>query len=342
MASIEALQADPNIDIVLLQEALPREPGSDRGEKYIQMANDYAGTKAKKPIAFVTPTSLSQTDYSRALRAKAPHVSFLQEANKALRAIASAARREEAERLARAAVADAKPTPEQRETVTDLRALAREEPLALDEAQSKDVLRAYGIATPDEALVTSAAQATEAAARIGYPVVLKAVSATLTHKSDVGAVALNLATPDDLTAAYRRMSDTLRDHVLAGMLVCKMVRGGLELVLGLHRDPEMGLVVMAGAGGVLLELTRDVAFCAPPVSRDKARDLIARTRAGRLLQGYRGGAAMNVDAVIDALVGLGRLATDLEDVIESVDVNPFLALPQGGLALDALVVLRKR
>jgi hypothetical protein len=126
------------------------------------------------------------------------------------------------------------------------------------------------------------------------------------------------------------------------MLVCKMVRGGLELVLGLHRDPEMGLVVMAGAGGVLLELTKDVAFCAPPVSREKARDMIERTRAGRLMRGYRGGVALDIDAVTNALVGLGRLAIDLEDVIESVDINPFLALPQGGVALDALVVLRRR
>ena len=122
------------------------------------------------------------------------------------------------------------------------------------------MLRTYGIATPAEALVTSPVEAVKAAERIGYPVVLKAVSATLTHKSDVGAVALNLGTPAELTAAYQRMSQNLREHKLAGMLVCKQVRGGLELVLGLHRDPEMGLVVMAGAGGVLLELTKDVAF----------------------------------------------------------------------------------
>jgi acetyltransferase len=342
MASIEALQGDPNVDIVLLQEALPREPGSDRAEKYIQMANAYAGSKAKKPIAFVTPTSQSQTDYSRALRAKAPHVAFLQEADKALRAIANAARREELERLAQTNERAPQLTPEQQEAATDMRALAREEPLALDEAQSKDVLRAYGIATPDEALVTSSAEAVRAAERIGYPVVLKAVSGTLTHKSDVGAVALNLKTAEELTTAYQRIADKLRDHVLAGMLVCKMVHGGLELALGLHRDPEMGLVVMAGAGGVLLELTKDVAFCAPPVSRDKARDLIARTRAGKLLHGYRGSAALDADAVADALVSLGRLAVDLEDVIESVDINPFLALPRGGMALDALIVLRKR
>jgi acetyltransferase len=345
MASIEAMQSDPNVDIVLLQEALPRERGSDRAESYIRMVEQYAATKAKKPIAFVTPTSHGHTDYSRALRANAPHVSFLQEANKALRAIASAVRREDIERIGRApAASPATLTPEQRETIEDVRALARELPMALDEVQSKDVLRAYGIVTPAEALVTSPAEAVEAAKRIGFPVVLKAVSDTLTHKSDVGAVALNLATPGELTAAYQVMAQKLRDHVLAGMLVCKQVRGGFELVLGLHRDPEMGLVVMAGAGGVLLELTKDVAFAAPPVSREKALDMLTRTRAGKLLQGYRGGPPLDRDAVADALVALGRLADDLKDVIESVDINPFVALPQGqgGIALDALIVLQRR
>ena len=104
----------------------------------------------------------------------------------------------------------------------------------------------------------------------------------------------------------------------------------------------MGLIVMAGSGGVLLELVKDVAFCAPPVSREKAFDLLDRTHAGRLLQGYRGSAPRDREAVADALIGLGRLAVDLGDVIESVDVNPFVALPKGGMALDALVVLRRR
>ena len=345
MASIEALQADPNVDIVLLQEALPRAPGSDRSEHYIAMANDYAATKATKPIAFVTPISHSQTDYSRALRAKASHVSFLQEANKALRAIANAVRRDEMERLAHGATEnDGMRTAEQRAAIQRLRARAGAEASALNEVESKDVLRAYGVATPAEVLVASATEAVSMAERIGYPVVLKAVAATLTHKSDVGAVVLNLANAAELTVAYQRMSQSLKDHALSGMLVCRQVSGGLELVLGLHRDPEMGLVVMAGGGGVLLELARDVAFCVPPVTRDKAQDLIGRTRAARLLQGYRGAPPRDVEAVADALIALGRLAMDGAELIESVDINPFVALPQGqgGLALDALIVLRRR
>jgi acetyltransferase len=346
MASIEAMQADPNVDIVLLQEALPREPGSTRAESYISLVESYAATKARKPIAFVTPTSISQTDYSRALRAKAPHVSFLQEANKALRAIASVVRRDRMEALRYATDDDATRTDAQRAAAGQLWTRASAQATALNEVESKDILRAYRIPTPEETLTTSREEALKAAARIGYPVVLKAVADTLTHKSDVGAVVLNLATPDALAAAYDRMAGALKDHKLAGMLVAQQVRGGLELVLGLHRDPEMGLVVMAGAGGVLLELTKDVAFCAPPVSRDKARDMLKRTRVARLIEGYRGSEPRDVGAIIDALVGLGQLAADCPEVIESVDINPFAALPQGrtpgGMALDALIVLRRR
>ena len=124
------------------------------------------------------------------------------------------------------------------------------------------------------------------------------------------------------------------------MLVGEMVKGGLELVLGLHRDPEAGIVVMAGTGGVLLELFKDVAFAAPPMTREKARDMIARTKAAKLIAGYRGSSALDLDAMVDALVGLGRLAMDLGDVIESVDVNPFVLLKKGGAALDGLVIAR--
>jgi acetyltransferase len=343
VTSVDALGADPNVDLVLIQEGLPRMPGSDRTERYIRLVEDYASTRATKPIAFVTPISHGQTDYSRQLREAAPHVSFLQEAYKALRAIASVARRDERERLALDATSTAQPPVRpQRDLVERLAATATAKPAALDEARSKELLRAYGIATPAEALVASRADAIAAAERIGYPVVLKAVSTRIIHKSDMGAVALDLATPDDLSVAYDRMTRELACHDLAGMLVCRQIRGGVELGLGLHRDREMGMVVMAGSGGRLLELMHDATFRAPPVSRDKARDMLASLRAGRLLQGYRGSPACDNEAVIDALVALGRLAADLEPVLQSVDINPFLALPNGGLALDALVVLQQR
>ena len=342
-ACIEAMQADPNIDMVLLQEAIPREPGSNRAEAYIKLVEDYVAEGGHKPLSFVTLTSHGQTAHSRAIRHGAPHVSFLQEANKALRAIASAARRGEAEALGSSGADTHAPAPalaqELREQARQLQA-----PLALDEARSKALLAAYGVPLPQEGLAQDVEAAVALATRIGFPVVLKAVCATLTHKSDVGAVQLHLRDADAVRAAWARIQANLAAHgfvdALEGMLVAKMVTGGLELVMGLHRDPEMGPVIMGGSGGVLLELVRDVAFAAPPLTLAKAHDLIARTKAGALMRGYRGSGALDAQAYAQALVALGRLANDLGDVLESIDVNPFLLLAEGGVALDALVVLR--
>src|SRR5262249_7168347 len=161
------------------------------------------------------------------------------------------------EALRRTAADEALRTQTQRAAAERLRQRAGAEAAALNEVDSKDVLRAYGIATPEEVLVASRGDALKAAENIGHPVGLKGVADTLTHKSDAGAVALNLTNPEAVGAAYDRMADSLKQRALTGMLVCQQVRGGVELVLGLHRDPEMGLVAMAGSGGVLLELTKD-------------------------------------------------------------------------------------
>jgi acetate---CoA ligase (ADP-forming) len=341
-ASIAALQDDPNVDMILLQENLPREAGSDRAERYIAMGEEIAAADASKPIAFITPVTHSQSDYSRAIRAKSPHVSFLLEANKALRTIESVVRRDELESLARPSPR-VPTTPAETAAASRVRTLANSGAAALNEVDSKELLRAYGIAVPAEIVARSPDDAVNAAQQIGYPVVLKGVSAKLPHKSDAGAVVLNLASADDVRAAYARITENARRagvDELDAMLVCQQVSGGLELVLGLHRDPEMGLVVMAGSGGVLLELTKDVAFAVPPITRDKARAMIARTHAARLLAGYRGNKTLDADAAVGALVALGRIAEDLADVIQSVDINPFVVLPRGGIALDALFVPR--
>ena len=131
---------------------------------------------------------------------------------------------------------------------------------------------------------------------------------------------------------------------LDGVLVAQAVSGGLELVIGIDRDAEMGPVVMFGMGGVWLELFKDVAFAPPALDQEAARRMIARTRAGTLLAGYRGEAARDGAAVIETLVAAGRMARELGHVIQSLDINPFtvLAEGQGGMALDALVVLRGR
>lgn len=341
-ACIEAMRDDPAIDTVLVQEALPRAPGSARAERYIRLVEDYAA-RPGKPIAFVTLASHGQTDYSRALRAEAPHLPFLQEANKALRAIKRALERDRRLGIAREDGPSAADTPQRAAARERLRTLAGCAQ-ALSEADSKSILSAYGLPLPRESIVKSADEAVAAARAIGFPVVVKGLSAALQHKTEAGAVVVGVRDEDGVRAACSAIAANVRragfETPLDGYTVAEQVRDGLEIVIGVHRDPECGLTFMAGAGGVLLELVKDVSFAAAPMNRAKARDMIARTRLAQLLQGFRGSAALDPERVVDALMALGALVEDSGDLIESVDVNPFRLLPEGGCALDALIVSR--
>jgi acyl-CoA synthetase (NDP forming) len=218
----------------------------------------------------------------------------------------------------------------------------------LGEAESKAVLAAYGVAAPKEISATDREAAAAAAAAIGFPVVLKLISPDVQHKTEVGGVLIGIADEAAVRAGFDRIRASLRekapDAAFEGVLVARQVGAGVELVVGVQRDPEVGPVVMFGSGGVLLEVAKDVAFGAVPMNREGARRLIARTGAARLLAGFRGAPACDVDAVADAIAAVSQLAADFADEIESVDVNPLVATPgeRGVLALDALVVLRDR
>jgi acetyltransferase len=123
------------------------------------------------------------------------------------------------------------------------------------------------------------------------------------------------------------------------VLIAEQVTDGIELVLGANRDPEVGPVILFGTGGVALELYRDVALAPPPLDEQRALALIEATRAGSLVHGFRGRPALDVKALVAALIGLSRLMLDAGGRIQSVDINPFLLRRRGGVALDALVVL---
>ena len=120
-----------------------------------------------------------------------------------------------------------------------------------------------------------------------------------------------------------------------------MIRGGVELVVGVKRDPQIGPVVLVGLGGVLVEVLRDTAMALAPVDRNEARRMLERLRGFRLLEGYRGSPAVDLDAVCEAIARISEFAADHAAVVEEIDVNPLLARPDGVLALDALIVLKK-
>jgi acetyltransferase len=331
---IETLLDDPGIDALLLQEELPRGPGTERKEANLKAVNAIAA-RAGKPIAFVTMISHGMTDYSRALRSELPNIAFLQEIDKSLAAMRSVIAHAE---IARAKISPAVPAQKPKPQLA--RVLARAAG-ALNEVESKALLKAYGIAVPRESVAHSEKEAAALATKVGFPVVAKAVSAALAHKTEAGAVLLNLKSGKDARKAYRRIvaAGKRAKATLDGVLIAEQVSDGIELVLGVHRDPEMGPVILFGAGGVELELHPDVAFAALPLDEDTALALIARTRVAKIIEGYRGAKALDRKALVKALLGLSQLAMDAGAHLQSIDVNPFLLKPRGAVALDALVVL---
>jgi acyl-CoA synthetase (NDP forming) len=215
------------------------------------------------------------------------------------------------------------------------------------ERESKAFLAAHDIAVMREVLARDATAAVKAAAEIGYPVVLKIESPDLPHKTEVGGVRVGLADAPAVEAAFDEIMAAARRHApaarLEGVLVQEMVSGGIELIAGLSRQEPFGMGVVTGAGGVLVELMRDTALDLCPIDDAQAHALLARTRASRLLQGYRGRPAGDAAAFAALVARLSQLGAAYADLLEAVDVNPVAVLPpgRGAVVLDALVIPRK-
>ena len=215
----------------------------------------------------------------------------------------------------------------------------------LDPAQAQAVMDAYGIPTVATTMALDADEAVVLAAHIGYPVALKIVSPQIVHKSDVGGVALNLASPAEVRAAAIRMRQQVAlarpEAVVLGFAVQAMATRGhaTELIAGLATDPLFGPVVLFGQGGTGVELSRDHALALAPLNAPLARDLIERSGLGRLLAGYRGRPGVNQPALVATLLKLSQLACDLQQVAE-LDINPLLADAKGVLAVDTRIRLQ--
>ncbi|MEI8001129.1 MAG: acetate--CoA ligase family protein [Actinomycetes bacterium] len=215
----------------------------------------------------------------------------------------------------------------------------------LSEHASKEILRAYGLRTSRDVLCHSAAEAVRAAKAIGYPVVMKPSSGELSHKSDHGLVRLGVSTDAEVRATYadleRRTRRLIgRDGALDGILVCDQVAGGVELVVGVSHDELFGPVVMVGLGGVFVEVLRDVTFRVPPFGPAEAHRMLRELKGFPILEGARGNQPADLDALVDVIVKVGRLAQDLHAEVAELDINPLLVRPRGAVALDALVVKR--
>jgi len=214
----------------------------------------------------------------------------------------------------------------------------------LGEAEARPILAAYGIAQPAAALARSAAEAGRLAAQIGFPVALKIVSPDIFHKSEVGGIALRLEDEAAVWAAFEAMLTRVQGRQpgarVEGALVTQMAPPGHELIVGMRRDPQFGPLLMAGLGGIYVELFKEVAFRVAPFSRAETLAMLGETHAGRLLAGLRGQPPADSAAVADVIERVAHLALD-HPQIQEIDVNPLLVYPagQGALAVDVRMVL---
>jgi hypothetical protein len=213
----------------------------------------------------------------------------------------------------------------------------------LSESAAKQALGAHGLVSPQSRIVDPA-EAAKAAGELGFPVVVKVAEPVLAHKTEAGAVAVNLESAEEVTAAVARMHKALAEYkpgaAIAKVLVEKMVSGVVaELIIGVKRDPQFGLALVIGAGGILVEMVQDSAMLLLPTDRAAIERAIHGLKIAKVLRGYRGRAGGNIDAVVNAAAAVADYAEAHRADLLELDVNPLMVLQDGAVAVDALVVL---
>ena len=217
---------------------------------------------------------------------------------------------------------------------------APEAPVA--EHEAKEILASAGIPVTRESLVRSAAEAVQAWRQIGGAVVMKIASPDILHKTEIGGVLLKLNTEADVADGYATLIERAKqakpDARIDGVIVAEMVSNGVETVMGVVCDPVFGPAVMFGLGGVFVEVLKDVTFRLAPFGVDEARRMIDEIQGRAMLDGVRGAPPSDVNALAEALSRLSVFAAENADRVETIDVNPFIVLPEGAVAVDALIV----
>jgi len=212
----------------------------------------------------------------------------------------------------------------------------------IGETESKEILEAYGFATPKGSIATTAEQAAGIAEQLGFPVVLKIWSPDIVHKSDVDGVQIGLKSIKEVKDAFDlmmyRIPKKLPDANILGVLVQEMCRGGKEVILGMKRDPHFGPLMMFGMGGTLVEVLKDVSFYLAPLTGDEAKQMLINTKTYQMLKGVRGQEGVDIDAIAEGLQRLSQLVTEFAQ-IQELDINPYVVGPEGTtpIAVDARI-----
>ncbi len=219
---------------------------------------------------------------------------------------------------------------------------------ALSEFDSKRLVAAFGVPITREERAGDADAAVAAASRIGYPVALKVDSADVLHKTDAGAIRLGLPDAAAVRTAFAEVTDNARRYdasaSINGVIVQEMVSGGVETIVGVSYDGQLGPVLLFGSGGVMVEVYNDVALRLCPITRGDALEMIDEVKGARLLRGFRGSPPADVDALADVLVSISQMAVNLEGRLAELDINPLMVLPAGSgvVAADALAVVAQQ
>ncbi len=225
--------------------------------------------------------------------------------------------------------------------IADMRRQGR---LNMSEGEARDCFAAYGVPVVRTVFAETSEQAVAAARSLGLPVVMKIDSPSISHKSDVGGVAVGLSSEGAVAEAFHDMTSRIRrilpEAWIRGVLVQQMVGGGRETIVGVSRDSQFGHLLMFGLGGIYVEVLKDVAFRVAPVSRGEAEEMVRSIRSFPLLKGVRGEPPADLAALAQVVLALGSLVTDFPEVAEA-DINPLLVLPrgQGVMAVDARLSL---
>lgn len=326
------INKDPDIDVFV-----PLVTMASRAE--IESLADFALSADKQPVMLWTGGCTDDPEFRPPALVKRG-VPVFEDTTRCFRAIAASAKFAEAQKRILGAAQARMPYSAALSSGTD-----PEEMQALEERFSKQLMKAYGLPVTVEALAQDASEAVRIANRIAGPVAMKIESPDIPHKTEAKAIRLSVTGDEQVRTAFSEIVDAAYSFApnaaINGVLVQEMVDEGIELLLGVVNDPVFGPVVTVGAGGIYVEVLKDVARCIAPVSTEDAWRMLRSLRIWPMLSGARGRAALDVDSVVGAITALSSLAIDKRSDISEIDINPLVVLEDGCRVVDALVVARR-
>ena len=220
--------------------------------------------------------------------------------------------------------------------------LAIKEKRNLTEAEAYEMLSKYGIPVPKYSVVSSEEEAIQIAKKLGFPLVMKIVSPDIMHKTDIGGIKMNIGNLLQVRASYKDIICNVRENKpearINGILLCKQAPKGVEVIVGMIRDPQFGPTVMFGLGGIFTEILKDVTFRVCPVERTDIEEMLTEIQGIKMLQGYCGQPRCDVNSIIDIILQISRLALDYP-IIKEIDLNPIIVYEKGALVVDAKIFL---